>query len=170
MKSTLFNNTYASRIYKRALWTIHENGFTIKSWDKYRASTEFVEKVIYLPPGDFNQARFDSLVVHEAHHVSTAHTRLSLPLLDMSDKEIFDWCINDEIQAYTKQYNFLGYFNPDYLKFKHLLIRAHLRWYYNYEVRGMLEQAHKIQKNYSGFPHLHKLQSSKARVLAGYRY
>lgn len=154
-KIILFNNRYASRMYKKALNIIREHGYTVKhgkSPTGRSASTEFKSKIIWLPDKGVSQVSLDSLVVHEAHHVSTSRTRIRIAATSLTPKEIFDWCIEDERQAYTKQYRFLSYFKPEIRTVAPFLIRAQLRFYLNYECRRMEDQAKKIKDFYKSRP------------------
>lgn len=158
-KKVLFNNRYASRIYRKALGTIWEHGYIIKPWDELRAATHFALKIINLPTRSNSQMYLNSLIVHEAHHVSTSHERMLIAESNKTTKEIFDWCINDEIQAYTKQYRFLSYFNPMYRTLAPVLIRASLRYYLNFECRDMEEDAKRVRNLKKLDPYRFKLQA-----------
>ena len=119
--------------YIEARKYILSQGWKIKEWDEPRAVTSFVEKVVYLTKHQDSRFR-ESLLIHEAHHVETCRERqLRHNPFKYTHKEIVDWIIEDETQAYTKQYEYLSKFNPRIRTTMKPLIRAYLGFYYRKE-------------------------------------
>jgi hypothetical protein len=123
--------------YDEAVKYLNDNGWEIKlSPGANRFYCAFPQKTIFTSiTTRFGDAGYKSVIIHEAHHASTCLERHRLNPWENTWKEIYEWIINDEVEAFTKQYNYLAKFLPQIKPMISSLIRAQLSFYKIYEAR-----------------------------------
>lgn len=136
-------NELVQKLLDKAVRQIYRKGFDIIYYDGKQGKCDFVNRLVWIPEMYKNTHYGAALIVHEAHHVKTNAQRLLLGTTAKSEKEVFLFMVNDEIQAYRKQFRFMAIAEDhpkDEIEYQ-VLERLQT---YAPEWKGMLDSYHKI--------------------------